>query len=198
MPLTAGPAIRPAQRSEAPAIARLITLAMGADCCLHFAGPGRTLADFQDMLQSLVERDDSQYSHLNTIVASVPGCGVAGIAVSYDGAALHTLRRAFVEEALERFGRDFSAMADETGPGELYIDSLAVDENHRHRGIATALLHATARRCAALGLPATGLLVDKGNPGAMALYTRAGFTTVGEARWGGHPMWHMQRPVGGG
>ena len=43
-----------------------------------------------------------------------------------------------------------------------------------------------------MGLPAVGLLVDKGNPLAEKLYARVGFGYVDDNEWGGHPMRHLQ------
>ena len=65
-------------------IARLIMVAMNYECCQYFAGDNHTLDEFEDMMTALVERTDSQYSHLNTLVA-LDGDDIAGICVSYDG-----------------------------------------------------------------------------------------------------------------
>lgn len=184
--------IQEARPTQAEAIARLIMEAMNHDCCRYFAGPAHTLDDFHWLMTSLVERPDSQYSYRNTLVA-MAGDTLAGICVSYDGALLHTLRRAFIDGARAAFGIDHSGIDDETQPGELYIDSLAVAEGFRHQGIATLLLRATIAKAHQSGLPATGLLVDKGNPRAERLYTRLGFTFVNDTTWGSHPMKHLQR-----
>lgn len=181
-----------AHPAQAHAIARLIMLAMNHDCCLHFAGEGHTLAEFESLMTRLVARDDTQYSYRNTLVAMTDEGDLAGICVSYDGAALHTLRRAFIEEVRDTFGRDFSTMDDETQTGELYIDSLAVTDIYRRQGVAEALLRATVSRAEMLCLPAVGLLVDKGNPNAERLYRRIGFRYANDAMWGGHAMRHLQ------
>ena len=183
--------IEKAQLLQASAIASLIMLAMNHACCQYFAGPHHTLSDFHQLMIRLVERRDSQYSYLHTLVA-LNGNEVIGCCVSYEGEKLHTLRRAFIDEALASFGIDYSAMEDETQAGELYIDSLAVDARYQGRGIATALLKATCEKALALHLPA-GLLVDKGNPAAERLYTRLGFCYVNDATWGSHPMKHLQK-----
>ena len=65
-------------------------------------------------------------------------------------------------------------------------------EDCRGRGIATLLLKAAIDKARRMGLPAVGLLVDKGNPKAEKLYTRVGFKYVGDNTWGGHPMKHLQ------
>lgn len=126
-------AIRKATKEQAPEIARLIMMAMTHECCQHFCGEGHGLEDFRHMMTMLVEREDSQYSYKNTIVA-LDGDRVAGIAVSYDGSQLHPLRQAFVEMARKWLNKDHSGMDDETQVGELYLDSLAVLPTHRRQG----------------------------------------------------------------
>ncbi len=182
--------IREATQSQAPAIARLIMTAMTDDCCLFFCGHDHGLDDFYRMMTLLVERDDSQYSYRNTLVA-MDGDHLAGIAVSYDGALLHTLRQPFIDTARQLLDKDHSGMDDETQPGELYLDSLAVDPPYRRQGVATRLLLATRDRARRLGLPCVGLLVDQGNPVGEALYASVGFRFVNDTLWGGHPMRHL-------
>lgn len=165
--------------------------AMTDDCCLYYAGEGKTLQDFKETMVRLVEMEDSQYSYKNTLVAMTEEGEVAGICVSYDGGLLHKLRKAFIDAAKNDFGKDFSNMDDETQAGELYLDSLAVSRQFRKRGVATALLKASTEKAKELGLPAVGLLVDKGNPDAERLYTHVGFKYVNDSTWGGHPMKHL-------
>lgn len=212
--------IRPAGKEHVDDIVRLIMTAMTDDCCLFYAGAGRTLADFAHVLRRLVLEERSQYSYRNTIVAlvandkSVTEDGhrsciddpmketadsgkdiVAGICTAYDGAMLHSLREAFFKACKEEIGREFETFTDETGPGEYYVDSLAVYPQYRRRGIASSLLRAMAERAHKAGLP-LGLLVDKANPDAERMYTAIGFEYVGDSVWGGHPMKHLVMPRG--
>ena len=182
--------IREASKTQAAEIASLIMMAMTDECCLYFCGDGYGLDDFHRMITMLVEREDSQYSYENTLVA-MDGDKIVGVSVCYDGGRLHELRRTFIEAAKEHIGKDHSCMDDETQAGELYLDSLAVLPEYRHQGIAKALLLATKERADKMGLPCVGLLVDKGNPAGEALYTSVGFRYIGDNRWGGHPMKHM-------
>ena len=96
--------IKNARKEQAAEIAGLIMMAMTDDCCLHFCGAGHGLDDFRRMMTLLVERDDSQYSYRNTLVAMV-GDKVVGVAVSYDGGRLHELRQAFIEAAECKSGK---------------------------------------------------------------------------------------------
>lgn len=179
-----------ATKDQAKEIARLIMMAMTDDRCLHFCGNGYGLEDFRKMMTLLVEREDSQYSYKNTLVA-LDGSKVVGISVSYDGSKLYELRRPFLELALKYTGKDHSDMDDETQAGELYLDSLAVLPNYRRQGIASRLIRATKERADRMGLPCVGLLVDKGNPSGEALYASVGFRYANDSQWGGHPMKHL-------
>ena len=184
--------ISSAKRYQASHIARLIMQAMNFECCQYFAGKNHSLDDFERMMIRLVESEHSQYSYRNTLVALGENGEVKGICVSYDGKDLHSLRQAFIEAAKDSLDRDFSNMDDETQSGELYIDSLAVEERFRHQGIATSLLEATIDKARQEGIGAVGLLVDKGNPQAEHLYHDVGFRNVGDSTWGGHEMKHLQ------
>lgn len=183
---------RQAQPQEAPQVAELIMQAMNYECCQNFAGPEHTVDDFRRVMTRLVAQRGTQYSYENTIVAVAEDGTVAGCCVTYDGGELLRLREAFIREARENFGIDYSQMDEETQAGELYIDSLAVSSEYRGQGIATELLRRAILRAKGLSLPAVGLLVDKGNPKAERLYQRVGFQYQNDASWGGHPMKHLQ------
>lgn len=185
--------IENALTTDAPVVATLIMEAMNHECCQWFAGEAHTLADFHRLMTQLVEAEHSQYSYRNALVCRIDG-DVAGVAVSYDGSQLHSLRQAFIQGARQAFGRDFSHMDDETSAGELYLDSLCVASPFRGRGIARSLLRATIEKGRALHLP-TGLLVDKGNPHAERLYLGMGFQYQNDTTWGGHAMRHLVHPL---
>ena len=108
--------IREATKNQAAEIARLIMMAMTDECCLYYCAEGCGLGAFRKMMTYLVNREDSQYSYRNTLVA-MDGEKVVGISVSYDGSMLHELRRAFIEAAKEYVGKDNSGMDDETQAG---------------------------------------------------------------------------------
>ena len=183
--------IKEAVIEQAAEIADLIMTAMTDECCLYFCGEGYGLEDFRKMMTMLVEREDSQYSYRNTLVA-MDDSRIAGISVSYNGGLLHQLRRAFIEGAKEYLGKDHGNMEDETQAGELYLDSLAVLPDYRRQGIATSLVLATKKRADVLGLPYVGLLVDTANPKGELFYDSIGFRQVDENRiWGGHSMKHL-------
>lgn len=186
--------IRQARPQEASVIARLIMTAMNSECCLNLAGSGHTLEDFHALMTKLVASSHSQYSYTNTIVAADADDSIMGMLVAYDGSQLLELRQAFIDGARKAFGIDHSGMKAETQPGEYYLDSLCVAPDHRHKGIASALLKHAIEQGRQKGLPAA-LLVDKGNPKAEALYRRLGFVYVNDTEWGGHAMRHLVHPL---
>ena len=108
--------IYPARIEQSATIARLVMMAMTEECCLHFCGEGATIDDFRTMMTLLVEREDSQYSYCNTLVA-MDGDHVVGALVCYDGGELRELRQQFVRYALEYLHRDHSNLDDETQAG---------------------------------------------------------------------------------
>ncbi len=183
--------IREGRPSDAPQIASLIMQAMSEECCRYFYGDANTADDFHRLMTALAERQDTQYSYLNALCAVDGDDRVVGVSVSYDGAELRRLRQPFIDAVKEAFGRDFSAMPEETSAGELYLDSLAVEPAWQGQGIAKALLKATAERAARIGCGPVGLLVDSNNPRAERLYASVGFVPAGTNNWGGHPMKHM-------
>lgn len=187
--------IRNAKKTDAGIIASLIIEAMSEECCSYFYGEDHTPEEFRQMMTSLVERTDSQYSYLNSQCAVDDDDKVKGVMVSYDGGRLRELRKPFIREVQERFGRDFSDMPEETGAGELYIDSAAVLQSERGKGIAKLLFKAAEEKARGLGIGRLGLLVDLANPDAERLYRRIGFEQVGTGTWGGHQLKHMQKTV---
>lgn len=183
--------ITTAKPTQASQIAKLIMEAMNHECCQYFAGEHHTLADFHRVLTELVRADNSQYSYRNALVALTADEKVAGVCVSYDGACLIELRKAFLKACKENFNQDFSDMPEETSEGELYIDSIAVDEGYRGQGLAKQLLQATIDKARDMNINSVGLLVDKGNPQAEQLYHAVGFRYENDNMWGGHPMKHL-------
>ncbi|QKW23792.1 GNAT family N-acetyltransferase [Kitasatospora sp. NA04385] len=64
---------------------------------------------------------------------------------------------------------------DQPGSGDGYVESLAVDRTHRHRGIARHLLQQTFRACRDAGLSRCTLWTHSGT-GALDLYLKVGMT----------------------
>ena len=186
--------IIPASETHAPYIGRVVTMAIGHDLAAELAGPNHTVGDVERLFTSLAKMQESQYSFQNTLIAVDEENNVMGCVVSYDGANLHQLRRAFITEAKIAIGLELpSEPDDETDPEEYYLDSLAVFPEYRGQGIAHRLIKAARERAAQLGKP-LGLLVSKTNSRARKLYESLGFHPIGERPFAGELMDHLQTP----
>jgi len=185
--------IAPARPEHAPYIAQAVLMAVGEEIELGLAGGEERRPLAMQAFTELAARDDSQYSYLNSLVATDADGHVAGVIVSYDGARLHDLRRAFFEVAERVLGLHFDdSLDDETDAGEIYLDSIAVFPDFRGHGLAGRLIEAAAHHHAGAGKP-LGLLVDVPNTRAYDLYRRLGFTKVGQRPFAGVMMDHLQR-----
>lgn len=160
---------RPATLADAPFVARGVIMALHLD------------PEQEDMslVTSICSREDVLYSWRNTLLACVDGLPV-GLCLCYDGKDYHETRirtfQLFSEgKEGEEDDMDLANMEDETGPGEYYIDSLAVMPEFRRQGIARQLMLAQLEIGRKMGLHKATLLVDPANPSAQSLYHQCGF-----------------------
>lgn len=180
-----------AKKEHAPLIARSVMAGVGEEICRDFAGEHHSLDDVEQLFTELAQRDDSQYSYLNTLVAVTDNGEAVGACISYDGAKLEELRKPFFEAVSRLLDKDMSDVQDETDSSEFYLDTLAVLPEYRKQGIASALLRASVEKARAAGKPA-GLLVEKENVRARRLYESLGFKPVGERPFAYVMMDHLQ------
>lgn len=183
--------IRKAKKNDSDAIAKVVLLAIGVDIdnLSQYTSPFN-----YELIKTLAEREDSQYSYKNCFVAE-ENKEVVGAICSYDGSKLYELRLALFEELQRRGAILDKKITDECESGELYIDSLAVFKEYRGRGIAKQLIAKVEAKSKEIGIPLLGLLVDKENPNAAKLYTSLGFEPVNEREFLEIPMIHMQKQI---
>jgi ribosomal protein S18 acetylase RimI-like enzyme len=182
--------IRPATPADAPAIARLILLAMGNALAGKFANSDDpAIADA--LFTRFAGQTGNQYSYENILLWEEDGA-VCGMIAAYDGAKLDELRTPFLNYTRTQLGFN-GTPEDETQSGEFYIDCLGVFPQYQGRGIAKNLIKALFTRAADMGHNTVGLLVSKGNAKAKKLYTGLGFEVVGEQALLGGRHYHLQR-----
>jgi ribosomal protein S18 acetylase RimI-like enzyme len=180
--------IRPAQPADAPAIARLIILAMGK-LAAKFANSNHEQKQL-DLFERFVGQTGNQYSYNNILVWDEAG-DACGMIIAYDGAKLDELRKPFLHYTTTQLG--FTGQPeDETQPGEYYIDCLAVSPGQQGKGIAKKLINALFERATELKHQTVGLLVSKGNDKAKKLYTDLGFEVKGDKALLGGLHEHLQ------
>lgn len=183
--------IRPAQPIDAPAVARLIILAMGK-LAAKFANSNDQQKQL-DLFERFVAQTGNQYSYNNILVWDEAG-DACGMIIAYDGAKLDELRKPFLQYTTNQLGFT-GQLEDETQPGEYYIDCLAVAPGHQGKGIAKKLISALFERAAQLDHHTVGLLVSKGNDKAKKLYTDLGFEVKGDKALLGGLHEHLQYQV---
>lgn len=188
--------IRNATPGDATLIATAILEAIGEDLTDSLAGDAHTPADVHSLFASLAERNDTQYSYLNTRIATDETGNPMGVCVSYDGADLIRIRRPFFKEANSRLGWEMTldeidALPGETEPDEFYLDTLMTIPEYRGQGVASALIKDAKEKAIKTGKP-LGLLCDLDNARARRLYDSIGFRCCGLRPFAGHEMNHLQ------
>ena len=189
--------VRPATPEDAPFLAQTVMGALGEELCIQLADGETNIPLVRKLFTVLAESDNSQYSYTHSWVAQTPDGISIGAVIAYDGACLLSLRKAFIREAGAILGWNVSEEEEkewepETGPQEIYIDSLFVAPAFRRNGIAARLIQTVEEHYRPAGKP-VGLLVEPENLNARRTYERLGFQDAGRNGFLGVPMIHMQK-----
>ena len=170
--------IRDARPEDAPFLAKCLIAGM------HFYDFETEIPEYKDIYLDLVDcekRTDLLYSYKDSRIAEVDG-KVVGSLLSYPGDNYKELRR----KSFAVFWPDYIAIDKEseleTGPGEYYLDTLAVLPEYRRRGIGRALLEDGIKRGITAGYDLLTLVVDSNMPDLIRLYESVGFQKA-EHRW---------------
>ena len=164
--------LRDATLDDAPFIARVVLA--GIDMLdMDAALPDDQRAIFEHLIK-ICRMDDTLYSYLNTRIAEIDGNPV-GALVAYDGARYSALRAKTFGLVQQTSGMDLSYNAMETGPGEFYLDSMAVLSDNRGMGIGKLLMRDRVDFAFNNGFQKVTLLVDKEKPRLQQYYESEGF-----------------------
>lgn len=182
--------IREATPKDASFIAQVVAMAIRDEETLcNYCGK-----DYLKVLAEVAAATATQYSYQNALVAETPEGELLGGVVGYDGALLNALRTG-TWNIIKKHTSNVPTMTDETSVGEFYLDSLAVMPAYRGHGVGEKLILKLTEKAFAEGHKKVGLIVDKDNPRAEALYANIGFERVGERDFFGHQMYHLQMSV---
>lgn len=151
---------------DANAAVRLIALA-DEDAVMAISGKP-TLAEALAKYEQDFARTDVYFSYQNVILAR-KGEQVVGCILFFKGTDEDRY------SALDTQGGDFPRESDDD---EIYIDSLAVDPEHRGGGIAKQLVIAVITEADSLGFTKVGLLADVAKPNLGKLYRSLGFVAT--------------------
>lgn len=164
--------LRDATMDDAPFIARVVLA--GIDMLdIDAALPDEQRAIYEHLIE-ICCMDDTLYSYLNTRIAELDGNRV-GALVAYSGARYAKLREKTFGLVKRSSGMDLSRNAMETGPGEFYLDSMAILSDYRGAGIGKMLMRDRMDYALENGFPKVTLLVDKDKPRLQRYYESEGF-----------------------
>ncbi len=191
--------IRKATIEDSAAIARDVMAAMDFD--MFGDGLSPELAVMLEGMTEICAREDTLYGWKNTLVAvadesdgaSAPV--VAGSLTSYDGARYLEMRELTFALAREKFGWQPPMMDDETGPGEWYLDSLAVLPQFRGRGIPKMLMDRMFDEALSCGIGQVSLIALASADRLVAYYGSLGFRPDRHLSCFGHDYLRMVRPL---
>ena len=164
--------LRDATLDDAPFIARVVLA--GIDMLDVDAKLPDEQHAIYEHLMDICSMDDTLYSYLNTSIAEIDGNRV-GALVAYDGARYAALRAKTFGIVQQSSGMDLSRNAMETGPGEFYLDSMAVLSDFRGLGIGKMLMRDRMDYALRNGFQKVTLLVDKDKPRLQRYYESDGF-----------------------
>lgn len=164
--------LRDATSEDAPFIARVVLAG------IELLDMDAALPDNQRVLYEhlvgICRMDDTLYSYRNTRIAEVDGCAV-GALVAYDGARYAKMREKTFGFVKQISGMDLNHNAMETGPGEFYLDSMAILSDYRGAGIGKMLMRDRVDFSLSNGFQRVTLLVDKDKPRLQRYYECEGF-----------------------
>ncbi len=164
--------IRDAKLDDAPFIARVVLAGIDMlDIDAVIADGQRAIYEH---LIEICRMDDTLYGCCNTRIAEIDGEKV-GALVAYDGARYAAMRAKTFGLVQQSSGMDLSRNAMETGPGEFYLDSMAILSGHRGIGIGKMLMRDRMDYALGNGFPKVTLLVDKDKPRLQTYYESLGF-----------------------
>lgn len=173
--------------ADAKAIVRLIALA-DEEAVVAISGK-EALSEALVQYEQNFSRTDVYFSYENVLVARKDG-GVIACILYFKG--VDEDRFANISSSDERMPRE----ADDD---EIYIDSLAVDPDHRGEGIAGQLVRSVIMAAQRQGFTKVGLLADASRPRLSKLYRSLGFTERRRirCRGGEYEKLTYEIPVGG-
>ena len=164
--------IRDAKLDDASFIARVVLAG------IDMLGIDAVITDGQraiyEHLIEICRMDNTLYGYCNTRIAEIDGEKV-GALVAYDGARYAAMRAKTFGLVQQSSGMDLSRNAMETGPGEFYLDSMAILSDYRGIGIGKMLMRDRMDYALGNGFPKVTLLVDKDKPRLQTYYESLGF-----------------------
>lgn len=161
--------IRQSKIEDAKAVIKLLYLAMD-DMIYDLTGQKDLKSAFL-VYEDFFKMQKNRLSFENTYVY-VKNNEIVGVIVVYDGNEIKSLDST-LNENIQKLGLKYKILP-ECDSSDVYLDSLAVDERFRGRGIAKELINFAFEIAAKRHKPLS-LLVEQNNKTAQAVYDKLGF-----------------------
>lgn len=180
--------IRKATLAEGSAVTPILLTAM-EDIIYSFIGR-QDRDEALTFLQSMYQSASNQYSYENIYVLTVDE-KIIGVINLYEGKDLLSLRAPVNQYLNDNYSLTLTSEL-ETQPGEIYIDSFAIDSHHWGNGYGRMLLtHILTHHPNPAALP-FGLLVEIDNETAINLYQSLHFLPQGYKTLNHKRLLHLQ------
>lgn len=183
--------IRKAKPSDAEKAVPLIVEAIG-DISKRLTGE-KEESKVEESLVELFHRNDNRHSYRYTTIAEIND-EVAGIMVLYPGDIASELD-ANLSSLLKQKGSIETGIDEEALPGEMYIDTICVDQRFRGLGIGTALLKYAEAVAEEADIKTVSLNVEVEKDAAIRLYERVGFSVHSPWTIIGESFFHMIKKI---
>lgn len=138
--------------------------------------------DMQDSVSDLIKSasDDTRlYCYQHSFIAESNGKAI-GCLIAYNGDHYAELRKNTFDRLYEKSGLDLRNNPMETGPGEFYLDCMAIHKEFRGEGIGHKLMSYAIEYGKAQGIKRFTLLVEKSHKRLEEYYAQLGFEPISE------------------
>lgn len=143
-----------------------------------------------DTMAEICARQDTLYSYKHSCILEVDG-KLAGSITAYDGAIYAAARELTFGLFSSKTGSAPVQAACETGPGEFYLDSLALLPQFRGHGLGKLLIRDALDRAQARGFRLATLIAEADHPRLIAYYASLGFREASPLLFLGEPYIKM-------
>ena len=168
--------IRNATLEDASFVARCLLAAMEI---VEMEDNSKASDEFLRSVTNSCQKEDELYSYKRAKIAELDG-RVAGCLISYDGEGYEQLRKTTFERLLRENGLDLTKNPLETGPGEYYLDCMAILPEYRGKGIGLQLMKDGIELAKRKNIHRVTLLVDRSHPRLKSYYCQLGFSPMCE------------------
>jgi ribosomal protein S18 acetylase RimI-like enzyme len=172
--------LRPARKSDCRRIAELYRISSDGVADYIWAKLAEPGEDVLDVGRRRYEREGTPFSYENCTMVELRG-SVVGMLVAFP----MEVDEGYVET--DPVLAPYSVLEEDQS---YYVCGMAVDAEHRRKGIGRALMAEAERACRELGLRKLSLIVFEQNADARRLYERLGYVEKGRHPVIPHPLIH--------